>query len=173
MTMELGVLAGKWLRTPCKLESSCERAIVRPFEPPDWKEVKAISEQSGLDFDLDPDTTIPVIVELVVCVDGVVAGYPDGDLKLAPDPQTGEIVPIEPWVRYVKNMAVHQAHRRRGLGRKLLLEALAAYREAGCVGVELCTGSDESTAFYRSCGGIELRGSGYVEGSGGSFYWFL
>lgn len=149
------------------------RTIVRPFEPPRWNEVKAISEQSGLDFDLEPDKTIPVIVQLVVCVDGVVARDLDGDLKLAPDPRSGEIVPIKPWEGYLKNMAVHQAHRRRGLGGgKLFREALAAYREAGCVGVELCTGSDESAAFFRSCGVIELRGFEYAEGPGGSFYWF-
>jgi ribosomal protein S18 acetylase RimI-like enzyme len=52
---------------------------------------------------------------------------------------------LEPYGGYVDQLAVRRPWRRRGLGRLLLLTALAALRERGCAQAVLGVDSDNQT----------------------------
>ena len=58
-----------------------------------------------------------------------------------------------PWA-VVENVVVAHVHRRRGVGRALMQEAMAQARRVGCYKVQLTSGKHraEAHAFYRSLG---------------------
>ena len=58
-----------------------------------------------------------------------------------------------PWA-VVENVVVAHVHRRRGIGRALMQEAMAQARRVGCYKVQLTSGKHraEAHAFYRSLG---------------------
>ena len=58
-----------------------------------------------------------------------------------------------PWA-VVENVVVAGAHRRRGIGRALMHEAMGQARRAGCYKVQLTSGKHraDAHAFYRSLG---------------------
>ncbi len=53
----------------------------------------------------------------------------------------------------IENVVTHQAHRRQGIGKQLMLHALTCAKDAGCYKVMLLTGREpEIHGFYQSCG---------------------
>ncbi|HEX6970648.1 MAG TPA: GNAT family N-acetyltransferase, partial [Limnochordia bacterium] len=115
----------------------------------------------------EPDPRIPFHIELVAEIDGHLVGFLEGDLCMAPN-EKGDVVVVEPWEGYIHTIGVHPHFRRRGIGRRLLLAALHAYAEAGCVRAELCTPSPNAAEFFRRCGGRPIAGA-----PEGNFEWLL
>jgi GNAT superfamily N-acetyltransferase len=84
---------------------------------------------------------------LVAEVDGQVAGTLA--LFVLPNLSYGGA----PWA-VIENVVVASAHRRRGVGRALMLEAIERARRAGCYKIQLCSNLQrrEAHAFYESLG---------------------
>ena len=98
-------------------------------------------------------------------------GWVSGDVICEPD-EAGQVGPRRPWEGYIFDMAVPPGFRRRGIGRRLLQEALERYRDQGCVRVEPSCGSPTAGRFYRACGaGLVVAHEHSADGLTGSFEW--
>ena len=87
-----------------------------------------------------------------------VDGEPAGTLHLVVAPNLTH--DGKPWA-IVENVVVDEPHRRRGVGRALMDEAMARARAAGCYKVQLLSAVErDAAAFYESLG-FEARALGY------------
>ncbi|WP_406285289.1 GNAT family N-acetyltransferase [Embleya sp. NBC_00896] len=64
-------------------------------------------------------------------------------------------------IMFVENVVVAAAHRRRGIGRRLLAAAVTTAADSGCYKIELLAVDEaEAHAFYQACG-FETRALGF------------
>lgn len=64
------------------------------------------------------------------------------------------LIPTRPDTVELVNVAVAEEHQGKGLGKRLVTEAVSAAREAGCTTIELGTGNSSinQLALYQKCG---------------------
>lgn len=88
---------------------------------------------------------------------GTIVGFASAVVYVHPDKERPEL--------WINEVGVAESHHRRGIGRRLLLEAAAEARTAGCSVVWVQTEADNgpARALYRACGAEETPGVMHYE----------
>jgi GNAT superfamily N-acetyltransferase len=101
----------------------------------------------------------------------LICGF-DGDSRtggaiVVTQPEDDWFFPSDPTLAVLRDMRVATAYRRQGMGRRLLLEAIACAREAGCLrlGIETQDVNAPACRLYASAGAFlgEVRHGAYTE----------
>lgn len=138
-----------------RLESAAT-VVVRPFVPDDQDAARALileglgAHFGGIDESLNPD------------LDDVAASFADGAFFVATVDGaiacTGGFHQQKDATAQIVRMSTAATHRRRGIGRAVVLRLLDEARAPRCRRVTLETNADwdDAIAFYRSCGFEEI-----------------